>query len=115
MKKVHLYTLSIGLGVLAFSIPLIAYGVNGAFMRYSGDDYCYAAVLSEYGFWEAQRRSYFEVTTYHGNRYSLTLFSHLADLFGPKANGGCRSSANPLGGFLVFRVSQSCSTVESAY
>ncbi len=87
MKKVHLYTLSVGLGVLAFSIPLIAYGVNGAFMRYSGDDYCYAAVLSEYGFWEAQWRSYFEVTTYHGNRYSLTLFSHLADLFGPKANG----------------------------
>ncbi len=86
-KGKNYISIVIVLGILAFGIPLTLYGINGSSMRYSGDDYCYAAVFARYGFWEAQWRSYWQSTTYHGNRYSLTLFSHLADTIGPKANG----------------------------
>ena len=59
----------------------------GSFMRYSGDDYCYAAVLIQNGFPKAQWDSYFSISTYNGNRFSLTLLSNLGDLPGPKASG----------------------------
>lgn len=38
------------LGCVAFAIPLLGFVYNGSFMRYNGDDYCYAASLGQYGF-----------------------------------------------------------------
>jgi hypothetical protein len=67
-------------------VPLIAYAVNGSYMRYSGDDYCYAGVLVKFGFLKAQWLSYTQISTYNGNRFGLTLFSNLGDLFGPLDN-----------------------------
>lgn len=77
----------IWLGVVVFSVPLFGYALNGTYMRYSGDDYCYAASVTQLGFWKAQWLSYTQILTYNGNRYSLTLFAGLADLIGPKFNG----------------------------
>lgn len=51
-------------------------------MRYSGDDYCYASAMVDHGLIGNQVESYFHVANYNGNRYSLTLFSNLADLLG---------------------------------
>ncbi len=59
----------------------------GAFMRLIGDDYCYAWILKQNGFWKAQMVSYLQVSMYNGNRYSLSLFSFLADLSKPTVNG----------------------------
>lgn len=75
------------LACILFAIPLAAYTVNGSFMRLNNDDYCYAAILRQHGFWGAQQHSYLHVATYNGNRYSLTLFSGVSGLFGPRANG----------------------------
>jgi hypothetical protein len=72
---------------LTLSAPLIAYAFMGAFMRLIGDDYCYAWILKQNGFWKAQTVSYLQVSIYNGNRYSLSLFSFLADLFNPTVNG----------------------------
>jgi len=73
--------------VVTLAVPLIAYAYMGSFMRYSGDDYCYAWILGQNGFWKAQVVSYLQVSMFNGNRYSLTFFSGLGDLFGPKSNG----------------------------
>lgn len=73
--------------VAILAVPLIAYAYMGSFMRYSGDDYCYAWILRQNGFWKAQVVSYLQVSTYNGNRYSLTFFSGLADLLGPLSSG----------------------------
>jgi hypothetical protein len=80
------YPLLVALGCCLFSVPLGCFAYNGSLMRYHGDDYCYAAALAKYGFWKAQWVSFFHAMPYHGNRYSLTLFSNLNDLFGPYAN-----------------------------
>lgn len=73
--------------MVILSVPFIAYAWMGTYMRYSGDDYCYAMILVSNGFWKAQSVSYTQISLYNGNRYSLTLFSGLVDWFGPKANG----------------------------
>jgi hypothetical protein len=75
------------LAVIALLLPLIGYAYTGTFMRYSGDDFCYAAVLFQRGFWRAQWDSYLSITNYSGNRYALTLLSGLSGLFGPRAAG----------------------------
>jgi Family of unknown function (DUF6056) len=75
------------LGCLGFAIPLIGYMINGSAMRFSGDDYCYADVLSKLGFWRTQWVSYLQPQAYSGNRYSLTFFSSLSGIFGPVMNG----------------------------
>jgi hypothetical protein len=72
---------------LLLAAPLIAYTFMGAFMRLIGDDYCYAWILRQNGFWKAQMVSYLQVSMYNGNRYSLSLLSFLADLFRPTVNG----------------------------
>jgi hypothetical protein len=71
---------------LASLFPLLLYAYMGSFMRLSGDDYCYGAYLVRLGFWRAQLESYLRISTYHGDRYSLTFFSDLAGVLGPKAN-----------------------------
>lgn len=72
---------------LLLIMPLIAYASMGSFMRLNGDDYCYAWIVRQNGFWKAQVESYLHVSMYNGNRYSLTFFSGLVDLFDPSANG----------------------------
>ncbi len=78
------YWLVIVLGLLIFSGALIFLILLGSHMRLSGDDYCYNAVLAQQGFFGMQPHSYFEVSTYNGNRFSLTLFSGFFGLF-PKS------------------------------
>lgn len=56
-------------------------------MRYSGDDYCYAAYSTRLGFLRDAWISFFSVSDYNGNRFSLTFFSALVDQFHPRANG----------------------------
>jgi hypothetical protein len=72
---------------LILAAPLTAYIFMGTFIRLIGDDYCYAWILGQNGFWKAQIVSYLKVSMYNGNRYSLSLFSFLADLFKPAVNG----------------------------
>jgi hypothetical protein len=88
MQAVITRLVSFGLGLLclAFAIPMAAYTYMGSFMRIIGDDYCYAAVLRQFGFWMTQWQSFVAISGYNGNRYSLNLFSALVGLFGPKAN-----------------------------
>ena len=74
------------LGCVLFAVPLIGYAYNGSLMRLSGDDYCYAASLTMYGFWKTQWYSYLHAMPYHGDRYSLTFFSSVSNLLGPYAN-----------------------------
>ncbi len=82
----RLAALGLGALCLAFAAPLGAYAYMGRFMRIIGDDYCYAAVLRQFGFWMTQWQSYVAIGGYNGNRYALNLSSALADLLGPMAN-----------------------------
>jgi hypothetical protein len=66
----------------ALLAPLVFYSWEGTFMRYSGDDYCYASAMVDHGLIGNQVESYIHTANYNGNRYSLTLFSNLADLLG---------------------------------
>ncbi len=77
---------ALAIGCLVFALPLVALAYMGTFMRYSGDDWCYAAALARNGFFKAQWVSYTVPPPFNGNRFSLTFFSNLADLIGPYAN-----------------------------
>lgn len=105
----RLFQLLLVVVCIIFAIPLAGYGVTGSFMRYSGDDYCYGASLTQYGFLQAQFYSYTHPMPYHGNRFSLTFFSHLADLLGPYANAVLPSLSIVLWlfgwGFLIYQLS----------
>lgn len=81
------------IAVIALLLPLVGYAYTGTFMRYSGDDFCYAAELFQHGFWDAQWDSYMSVTNYSGNRYALTLISGLSGLFGPRSAGALPAMA----------------------
>jgi hypothetical protein len=78
-----------GLGVLTFALGLTAFAYFGLFMRPSGDDYCYAAAMNQLGFWRGQVASYMASApvAYHGDRYSLTLFSYVSSALPPKLYG----------------------------
>lgn len=82
-----LLRLGLVLFALALALPLAAYAINGASMRFSGDDFCYASVYRQHGFWGTQAYAYLSVSGYNGNRYSLNLASAAADLFGPAFSG----------------------------
>ena len=68
-------------GLVLFSSALITLLALGWHMRLSGDDYCYNAVLAQEGFWGMQPKSYFNVSTYNGNRYSANLLAGFFGLF----------------------------------
>lgn len=90
----------------AFLLGLAAFALMGSYMRYSGDDYCYGAVLVRHGFWSAQWHSYIDPVPYNGNRFSLTFLSGLSQLAGPLFNGvlpGFAILLSILGVFLVLR------------
>ncbi len=82
-----IYKIALVFGLFAVTFALSGYVITGSYMRYSGDDYCYGAFLTQYGFWGAQVNSFLIKTPFHGNRYSLNLISGLSGLFGPYANG----------------------------
>lgn len=72
---------------LGLAVPLSLYAYNGSFMRYSGDDYCYASTQAMHGFWGMQWFSYNQAFDYHGNRFALTFFSGVAGLGPPQVSG----------------------------
>ncbi|MRS03763.1 hypothetical protein EG832_11170, partial [bacterium] len=71
------------LGVMLTS-ALTAIAVMGTTSRYMQDDYCYAALLRG-NFWQQQINAYLHETTFSGNRFALTLFMGVSELFGPTA------------------------------
>ncbi len=85
-RSSHLTPFVFAAALLAFGFGLSGYAANGTFMRYSGDDYCYSAVLAEHGFWQTQTFAYLYVTTYAGNRFSVNLVTAIGSMVGPLAN-----------------------------
>lgn len=86
-RAFQLYFIIILLGCLVLATVLSVYMYVGTFMRFSGDDYCYGKALTEHGFVKAQVIAYSNPMPFHGNRYSLTLFSTFASIFDPAFNG----------------------------
>lgn len=93
MKRSYRYMLSfIWLFVMVmFLIGPYAVGRMGSYMRYIGDDYCYASALKSGGFFHGQIASFRMVARFNGDRYSLTLLLFITELFGPKGNAAAVS------------------------
>ncbi len=81
-----IYPFILAAALLGFSAALGGYTATGASMRYSGDDYCYSAVLQEHGFWGTQVFAYLHETSYGGNRFSLNLANAISSQIGPAAS-----------------------------
>ncbi|MBA4384797.1 MAG: hypothetical protein C0410_08680 [Anaerolinea sp.] len=69
---------------LMLTSGLVAILLIGSTSRYMQDDYCYAALLRG-NFWQQQVNAYLHETTFSGNRFSLTFFMGISELFGPTA------------------------------
>lgn len=80
----RLYATILVITVLALTAGLAAILVIGITSRYMADDYCYAAILRG-NFFERQINAYLHETTFSGNRFSLTLFTGISELFGSAA------------------------------
>ncbi len=63
-------------------VLLGGYAYRGIFSRYLQDDYCYGAEVVALGFFPAQIDSYFHQMPYNSERFSLTLFSGIAEVSG---------------------------------
>ena len=87
VNSVILIKILIYAGILCFVFGLAGYAYMGSFIRLIGDDYCYAGVMNQYGFWGGQVESYFHSVPYHGDRYFLTLISFIFSLLPAKING----------------------------
>jgi hypothetical protein len=74
--------LLISISTLLFTMPLGMMAFLGFFTRYWADDYCYAALFKSYGFIEGNILSYLTFTKFASNRFSLTIFSGVSELFG---------------------------------
>lgn len=68
--------------VILFMAVVALYGFSAAQARLLQDDYCYFSILDETRFFQSQAHSYTSVTTYSGNRYSLSFNMGLIDLLG---------------------------------
>lgn len=79
----RLYTFALIFVFFVLAIALIAVLLIGTTSRYMQDDYCYAAILRG-DFWKQQVNAYLHETTFSGNRFSLTLFTGVSELFGSK-------------------------------
>ncbi|MET0645246.1 MAG: DUF6056 family protein [Pyrinomonadaceae bacterium] len=64
--------------MITLFVPLLAFAFLGLFVRYMGDDWCFAAVVNRVGLLEAQRSWYIGWS----GRFSFTLASGIAHLFG---------------------------------
>lgn len=74
--------------LLSLTAGIVFIGLLSTKMRLSGDDYCLDAILHQEGLWGMVIRSYIEISTYNGNRYSQIFFSGLAGLSPLHGNGG---------------------------
>jgi len=72
---------------ITFGVALALFAIKGTLIRFNGDDYCYAAVIRQYGFLKTQVVSYEEISFYNGNRYSLNFVMGIMSLFPPRAVG----------------------------
>ncbi|MDY6872930.1 MAG: hypothetical protein SVR81_03035 [Chloroflexota bacterium] len=72
--------------IIGLGFGLVAFAYMGTFMRIIGDDYFYAAVLEQNGFWQGQVHAYMNHMLFHGDRYTLNFSSLLISLFPPKVN-----------------------------
>ena len=79
----HFYRITLILICLIFLAALGSIFFMGSTSRAMADDYCYATVLRG-NFWERQLNAYMTETTFSGNRFSLTLFTGISELFGPR-------------------------------
>ncbi|MCB2214131.1 hypothetical protein KQH50_01925 [bacterium] len=82
-KVVNIFLFAAIIGLL---LGLVAFAYMGSFMRIIGDDYFYAAVLEQNGFWNGQIHAYMNHMLFHGDRYTLNFFSLFFSLFPPKIN-----------------------------
>lgn len=80
-KRSLVYWFLLVAGLVIFSSALLTLLALGWHMRLSGDDYCYNAVLAQEGFWGMQSKSYFNISTYNGNRFSANLLAGFFGLF----------------------------------
>src|SRR5438874_6444205 len=71
--------LATGVVTAALTVPLLVYASIGAFARYTADDYCWAGVLREQGFLNAQVWWYVA----YSPRYAFTFIVNLVELLGP--------------------------------
>ena len=76
-----LYATILAITLLALTAGLAAILIIGTTSRYMADDYCYGAILRG-DFFERQINAYLHETTFSGNRFSLTLFTGISELFG---------------------------------
>jgi hypothetical protein len=88
MKRPYRYVLPFLwlLIMVMFLIGPFTVGRVGTYMRFIGDDYCYASALKSGGFFRGQIDSFQMVARFNGDRYSLTLLLFVTELFGPKGN-----------------------------
>ena len=82
----RIYPFILAAALLGFGAALSGYLATGAFMRYSGDDYCFSAVVAERGFWDTQVYAYLHPTTFAGNRFSSNLVIGISSVVGPGAS-----------------------------
>ncbi len=82
MKKNNLWKIFIFIFIGLFIVGLSGYAIKGTYFRYAQDDYCYANKVTSMGFWKAQIYSYFNLSEYHPDRFSLTFFQDLIEVFG---------------------------------
>jgi hypothetical protein len=82
-KVIHIFLITAIFGLFC---GLVAFAYMGSFMRIIGDDYFYAAVLEQNGFWQGQAHAYMNPMLFHGDRYTLNFFSLFFSLFPPKIN-----------------------------
>ena len=68
--------------VALFMATIALYGFSASQARLLQDDYCYFSILDQNRFFQSQAHSYTSVTTYSGNRYSLSFNMGLLDLLG---------------------------------
>ncbi len=76
----HPTTFASVLWSIALAVPLVVYAAVGAFSRYTADDYCWAGVLREQGFINAQAWWYVG----YSPRYAFTFIVNLVELAGPR-------------------------------
>ncbi len=76
---------------LSYTVIIILFIAYSSFMilgtqaRYMQDDYCYGEKVRNEGFFKAQYNSYFGSVPTPGNRYSLTFFAGIFELFTEKS------------------------------
>ena len=67
--------------IIILFIAYSSYMILGTQARYMQDDYCYGEKVRNEGFFKAQYNSYFGSVPTPGNRYSLTFFAGIFEIF----------------------------------